>query len=343
MRAILKQVAGIDVAQNELVVCLARMREDLSTELFACKTFSNTPSGFSALVGWAVKHMDATVSLRYVMEATGVYHEAMAWYLAEQGLEVSIVLPSKISHYVRTLETKTITDKTAAQAIARFAVERTLQQWQPPKDLFERLRGLTRERGQIVEQTTMIKNQLHAEEKQARPLKTSVQRMKKRLMLLERQQKEILSEIKELLHLDQEVQELVEVMCSIPGVGLLTAATVLAETNGFDLIKSRRQLASYAGFDVQEKQSGTSVKGKARISKKGNRYLRKAMYLPALSLIRHDEGFKAFFNRLAEKHGIKMKAVVAVQRKLLELIYTLHKTKQPYCANYLQKSTAQAA
>ncbi len=103
----------------------------------------------------------------------------------------------------------------------------------------------------------------------------------------------------------------------------LTAATVLAETNGFELIRNKRQLTSYAGLDVKEKQSGTSVKGKPRISKKGNKYLRKAMHLPALAAIRNDERFKAIFVRLVSKHGIKMKAAVAVQRKLLEMIFIL--------------------
>ena len=94
-------------------------------------------------------------------------------------------------------------------------------------------------------------------------------------------------------------------------------------------------MASYAGLDVKEKQSGTSVKGKPRISKKGNRYLRKAMHLPALAAIRHDERFKAIFARLVGKHGIKMKAAVAVQRKLLEMIYTLYKTNKIYDPHYL--------
>src|SRR5258707_7475501 len=106
--------------------------------------------------------------------------------------------------------------------------------------------------------------------------------------------------------------------------------TLPVETNGFELIRNKRQLTSYAGFDVKERQSGTSVKGKPRISKKGNKYLRKAMHLPALTAIRHDGLFKAIFERLVAKHGIKMKAVVAVQRRLLEMIYTLFKTNQKY-------------
>lgn len=118
---------------------------------------------------------------------------------------------------------------------------------------------------------------------------------------------------------------------------MLTAVTVLAETNGFELIRNKRQLTSYAGLDVKEKQSGTSVKGKPRISKKGNRYLRKAMYLPALAAIRCDQRFKSVFARLVAKHGIKMKAAIAVQRKLLEMIFIIYRTNKPYEKDYFKK------
>ena len=163
---------------------------------------------------------------------------------------------------------------------------------------------------------------------EAEPHPSSINRIKKRIALLNKQEKEIQQEIAKMAKEDQEVSSSIEVIRSIPGVGLLTAVTVLAETNGFELIRNKRQLTSYAGFDVKEKQSGTSVRGKARISKRGNRYLRKAMHLPALAAIRHSDRFKGIFVRLVSKHGIKMKAAVAVQRKLTRNdLYYLQKPK----------------
>lgn len=334
---ILKQAVGIDVAQKELVVSIGRMQEDLSLEVYASKVLPNTPKGFVTLVSWVGKLTDPTLAVRYVMEATGVYHESLAYYLAGQGQAVSIVLPNKISNYMRTLEVKTITDKTAAEAIVRFGLERKLDNWQPPKDVFKKLRQLTREREQIIEERTMAKNQLHAEKTEAEPNKRSLKRMEERIQLLSKQEKEIKKEIAALISSDKQTAALVVIICSLPGVGLLTAAIVLSETNGFELIRNKRQLTSYAGLDVTEKQSGTSVKGKPKISKKGNKYLRKAMHLPALAAIRHDERFKAIFSRLAAKHGIKMKATVAVQRKLLEMIFTLATKKVSYDKTYLTK------
>lgn len=334
MRKIVKQAVGIDVAQDELVVCLGRMYDDWTPELHASKTFANSEKGFLSLVKWVSRLCDPSLRVRYVMEATGVYHEALAYFLDGRGLDLSIVLPNKISNYMRTLEVKTITDQTAAQAITRFALERKLDTWVRPKGLFKKLKQLSRERGQLVEERTVLKNQLHAEQAEAQPNKQSIARIKKRIALLDEQQKEIMQEIREWIKTDREVQQLTLLICSLPGVGLVTASILLAETNGFDLIRNKRQLTSYAGLDVKEKQSGTSVKAKPHISKKGNRHLRKAMHMPALAAIRHDERFKAVFARLVAKHGIKMKACVAVQRKLLEMVYVLYKTGKPYDKNF---------
>lgn len=337
MKRILKQSVGIDVAQKELVVQIGRLYEDLSTELYAYKCFANTAKGFILLVQWVSKLTEPTVSTRYVMEATGVYHESLACYLADHGYSVSIILPNKISNYFRTLSIKTITDKSASEAITFFGLERNLENWKRPKPVFKYLRQLTRERDQLVQERTMVKNQLHAEKTESDPNSSTLKRIKQRIDFLNKQERVIKEEIVTLSKKEKELKEELALLCTIPGIGTLTAATILAETNGFELVRNKRQLASYAGFDVQEKESGTSVKGKARISKKGNKNLRKAMHLPALTAIRHDQRFKAIFARLVSKHGIKMKAAVAVQRKLLELSYTIFKSGIAYNKNYLQE------
>lgn len=339
MRKIVKQVVGIDVAQKELVVSLGRMYDDWTPEMYASKTFQNTQEGFVKLVSWSQKLTDPSVELRFVMEATGVYHEALAYFLDENGHKLTIVLPSKISNYFKTLEVKSVTDKTAAEAITRFGLERKLDCWKKPQPVFRKLRQLTRERGQLIQTRTVTKNQLHAEQAEAEPGEKTIERLKKQIAFLNKQEQEINQEIQALIKADEQTSKSIKLISSPTGVGILTAATVLAETNGFELIRNRRQLASYAGYDVKEKQSGTSVKGKSRISKKGNKYLRKAMHMPALTAIRHDERFKAVYARLVAKHGIKMKAAVAVQRKLLELIFTIYKTGIAYDKNYLKKNS----
>lgn len=334
----LKQACGIDVAKDELVCTLGRLTASLTVELYARKSFTNTLSGFMALRAFVDKHTGAAPAVHYTMEATGCYHEELAYWLCDQRQQVSIVLPNKMAAYLRTLEVKTLTDHTCADGICRFTLERSLEPWQPPQGFYRHLRCLTRERGQIVEERTAVKNELHALEHGHAPLPGTLKRTRARVAFLDKQEAQVLEELKALVKGDSEVRQVVALLCSICGVGELTALAVLGETAGFNLIKNRRQLTSYAGLDVREKQSGTSVKGKPRISKRGNRHLRAALHFPALTAVRHDERFKAVYARLLARHGIKMKALVAVQRRLLELMYTVFKTKTPYDKHYLQKT-----
>ena len=341
MRKVVKQVAGIDVAQKELVVTLGRMLDDFSIELFSYKVFKNNDSGVKLLVDWVNKLTDYEVPVRYVMEATGVYHQKLAYYLVDNGCEISIVLPNKISNYIRTLELKTITDKSCSQAIAQFGLERKLDKWAKPKSIYKELQQLTRERDQIVQERSVIKNQIHAEKTESEPNQKSLERMQARLRFLNSQEKEIKADITDIVSKDSDLKQVINNITTIPGVGELTAVIVLAETNGFELIRNKSQLSSYAGLDVKEKQSGTSVKGKPRISKKGNRNLRKSMHLPSLTAVKWDENFKNIYARLISKNGIKMKALVAVQRKILELIYILFKNETVYDKEYITKNSAQ--
>ena len=337
---LLKQVVGIDVAQKELVVTLGRMQDDLTIDLQAYNVFKNTENGFLKLTNWVNKLTDKTVKARYVMEATGVYHQKFAYYLDEKQEDLSIVLPNKISNYMRTLDIKTITDKTCSEGIARFGLERKLENWTKPKDIYRILKQLTRERRQITDERTIVKNQLHAEETEAMPHLSSIERLKKRILFLNTLEKEIKNEIMSSVKEHKELMIDIENICTIPGVSVLTAATVIGETNGFELIRSKKQLTSYAGLDVKEKLSGTSVKGKPTISKRGNRYLRSCLHLPALSTIKWDDNFRDQYIRIVAKHGIKMKGCVAVQRKLLELIYVIYKNKIGYDKNYENKKNS---
>lgn len=342
MKKVLKQVVGIDVAQKELVSTLGRMYDDFSIELYSHRVFKNSEKGILSLLDWTKKQTIEESGVHFVMEATGVYHQRFAYYLDEHDYKLSIVLPNKICNYARTLDNKTITDKTSSEAIAQFGLERKLDLWHAPNQVYSELQQLTRERDQIVAERSTVKNQLHAETTQARPVENSVRRLKERIVFLNRQEREIKQDIDVIVERNEEVKNEIKNITTIPGVGKLTAVIALAETNGFELIRSKKQLTSYAGLDVKQKQSGTSVKGKPRISKKGNRSLRKAMYLPSLSAVKYDENFKGQFVRIVSKHGIKKKGLIAVQRKMLELIYTLFKNKTTYDKDYeTKKSSAQ--
>lgn len=340
MNVILKEVFGIDVANNELVISYGCLKSDLNIDIVAHKVVKNTETGFCTFLIWAKSQSSSSAPFRVVMEATGNYHQKFAYFLLEKGCEVSIVLPNKISNYQRTLQVKTITDKSMSECIARFGLERKLDLWQAPQAIFRSIQQLTRERNQLVDERSVIKNQKHAEELEAYPNAKTLERLQARIVFLNQQESEIKKELGSLIDSDAKLKDAVDKVCTIPGVGRLTVATVLGETNGFELVRKKRQLVSYCGYDVVEKTSGTSVKGKTRMSKKGNVHIRKAMHLPALSAIRHDINFRGFYKRLVEKSGVKMKGVVAVSRKLLELIFVLFTKNERYDLRYEENKAA---
>jgi transposase len=142
-------------------------------------------------------------------------------------------------------------------------------------------------------------------------------------------------QIKKSIEDDPELETRIKAICSIKGVGTITAATIVGETNGFALFNSKAQLVSYAGYDVVKEQSGTSLDSPGKISKKGNVNIRKALYFPAITAVKHDPLFNKMFKQVMDKTKIKMKGYVAVQRKLLVLIYTIYKSGQKFDPNYV--------
>ena len=192
---VIKQTVGVDVAQKELVCVVGVLLDDFSVSLKARKAFANNMSGFKAFLKWAKSFTEASLDLTAVLEATGVYHEKFVHWLVGQEQQVAIVLPNKISNYMRTLSIKTITDNTAAEAIAQFGLESKLETWTPPKPIFRKLKQLTRERDQTVCERVVVANQLHAENAEAFSNANSLKRLKARKALLHKQEKEIKKEI----------------------------------------------------------------------------------------------------------------------------------------------------
>lgn len=333
METNLEMCVGIDCAATEHEVCLSKMLPDKEVLKVASLTISNSKNGFVKLEKWMLKQR-LLKDTKIVLEATGVYHESLAMYLFDQGWNVSVVLPSMSKSFSKTLKQKSVNDKLSSYMLSIMGLEKKLDKWKKPDPLFRRLRNLTRERGQITAEQTAVKNQLHAESCGAWPDKSAIKRMKDRLKMMSKQVKEIEKELKLWIEKNPGLKKKVENITSIHGVGLITTVSVIAETDGFNLIRKAKQLVSFAGLDVIEKQSGTSVRGKSRISKKGNSYLRKALYFPAISAVKKEGPYKNLYTRIFDKSGIKMKGSVAVQRKILILMYILWKTDKKYDINY---------
>jgi transposase len=337
METRVKQSVGIDCGLKELVVAFGMENEKSDIRILSNTKFKNNPAGFRKLLVWSKKLNSQNGEVVYVIEATGVYHELVSLFLYEQNCKVSVVLPNRSKAFMKTLTVKTVDDKVSAQMLAQMGLEKKLDAWQPPQKIYNQLRQLTRERDQLIGEQTQVRNQLHAETKGAWPNNQSIKRAHQRIKFLSKQLNQIETEIAGILKEESWLKEKVDKICTIKGVGLITAVTIIAETNGFNLIRNKKQLVSYSGLDVIKKDSGETVRSKPRISRKGNKYIRKCLHYPALSAIRSADNMKALFKRLVSKHGIKMKAAVAVQRKLLELVYVLWKKDEIFDPQYNQK------
>lgn len=296
--------------------------------------FMNTPKGHEEFADWLDTKNPDGLKLTVVMEATGVYYEALAYALHERGFAVSVQLPNKIKHFVRSYNENSKTDEIDAVAIARFGLQRSkLRIWEPFSKMSRMLKLLSREYQQVDIKKSRAGSQLHSASKsKGGSAKTQV-RLTELITLLDRQKQSILEEMEELLSEDKELARGIEILTSIYGVANKTAFAIMGETDGFRLFKNRGQLIKYAGYDVVYKQSGTSVNRKTRISKRGNGLIRKALFFPSMEA-RKTGIFKEVYDRQYERSLCKMSALVAVQRKLLIIMYSLIKKDELYLEDY---------
>lgn len=335
---IMRQSIGIDCAKDEFVAAYCCSNDLRGSECKETRSFKNSKQGIARFMTWQGKLRAEGLALPMVMEATGVYHEQLACALYDDGQQVHVVLPNMAKAFSRSINLRSVDDGSSARTLALMGMERKLDAWEKPRELYSRMKHLTREREDIQQTLASSKNQLHAEETSAFTNPGTVKRLKGRIRFLTKQIREIETDLRSLINAEKDVKERIERVCTAPGIGWLTMAVLLAETNGFHHVRNQRQLTKYAGLDVEKQDSGTSVHKPGRLSKKGNRHIRKALHMPALSRIRSEAKSKEFFKRLVSKHGVKMKAVAAVQRKTLVLAYTLWKNNATYDQQY-QSST----
>lgn len=197
---------------------------------------------------------------------------------------------------------------------------------------------MTRQFEAYHQQRTSLLNQLHALDHSAFPIKLVTNSIKRMVKTLEKEMLQLENNIAKILKQDPVLYPRIKKVLSIKGVGLKTIAVLISETNGFVNIENQGQLVSYAGYDIIKHQSGQRI-GTSKISKKGNAHIRRAMHMPALSAVSHrTPQLFELHQRLILKGKKKMQAYVAVQRKLLILIWTLWKNNETFDPDYRQEN-----
>jgi len=312
---------GIDISKHHLHVALREHRQSGAEQCFA-----NTQRGHTQLVAWIQSH---AVTVECIcMEATGRYGEQIAHHLHENGYGVSIVTPSRTSHFARSLKNRHKTDFADARMLAQFAAERQPSPWKPPRTLLSNLRDLKRLLDNLIEDRTRIRNRLEGmpQTSPARPY------LEKQLQYLEKQITDVENDLEQHIDNDETLTQNCQLLTSINGIGAITARQLLAEIADWTAFDSAKELVAFAGLCPQHIQSGTM--NYSRLSKRGNARIRKTLYLPALTAMRYNPHLKRFADRLLAHGKAKMQVVVAVMRKLLVLAYAIIKSGIPYDPDY---------
>lgn len=339
METILKWSIGLDMGSKTFRCCLSSIDNKQNVKVKASRKFSNTAGGLQELLNWIRKHYkDQEAPLSIAMEATGVYYEQCALLLQREGFRVSVILPTKAKRYLQALGLKSKNDKIDAEGLARMGAEQQLAEWSAASPVMYNLRLLTRQHEDLQKSITSFGNQLHAIEHGMYRFGDIEKTYQQTLSSLQQFLKQVENAISESISQNEVLKKKVELLCSIKGVGELTATTIIAETNGFALFENQKQVESYAGYDVVENQSGDHL-GRTKISKKGNSHIRRILHMPSLNVVTYKvKPFVDLYERVYPKTNLKMKGYVAVQRKLLVMLYTLYRKNEKFDPEYNPKT-----
>jgi transposase len=293
------------------------------------RRFANMPTGITACLRWLAGFGGP---VRVGMEATGAYHLPLATALHGAGHTVFVCNPLSIARYSEAVLARTKTDPTDARRIARFCEAHELAPWSPASPAQQRLHALVSTRQALVRQIQQLRNRDGAAG--YTPCAELVAELQAPVLeALAAQIARIDRELADLATAEAEPGPQLRLLTSIPGLGLVTAATLLASLP-IDRLTNPRQVAAYVGLCPQERSSGSSIRGRARTGPLGPAHLRKALYMPALVAMRANPTLRAFADRLRRAGKRPKVIVVAVMRKLLLLAWAILRTGQPFSPTY---------
>lgn len=306
---------GIDVGKDSFDC-------EILGEKHAKKKFNNTVRGYEQLVAW-LRNRNVRKA-HACMEATGGYHDDLAYFLHDQGHRVSVINPAQISAFGKSELSRTKTDAADAALIARFCEAMNPPAWNPPTAQERRLRQLVRRRRALVEMRAQEQNR-----REAPGVENVQESISQMIEVFTDQIKRLDRQIAETIDGDDDLRGKRDLIESIDGIGPGTSATILGETPHIGEFRTAKALAAFAGVCPQERRSGTSVSS-AHMTRIGNRAIRQMLYMAALAAMRCNPVIQAFASRLRDRGKAPMQIIVAVMRKLMVLVFGVLKTGQPF-------------
>lgn len=319
---------GMDVAKAKLDCCLLL---DASGKR-KTKVVNNTKPGIADLLVWAAKQNVSTEALHVVMEGTGVYHEQAALALADAGVTVSIVNPAQVKDFGRGLAVRTKTDGVDSFVLARYGTLLKPAAWVPPAPEARMLQALLSRREAIAQDLQRERNRQEKADATDTPERIR-QSLADSIEFLIKQLAQLQQDIDQ--HIDKHpgLRDDMALLQSIPAVGPQVGGNLLSVMHSHDF-DSAEQLAAYLGLVPVERQSGSSVLGRSRLSKAGPARIRAVLYMAAVVATRYNPHVKAVYDRLLARGKSKMSALGAAMRKLVHLCFGVIKTRKPYQPDY---------
>jgi transposase len=311
-------ILGIDLAKLTFDATLVT-----TTGTQHYQAFPNTAEGFTQLQAWLNEH--GVTHLHACMEATNIYWEALATWLYAQGHTVSVVNPARIKGYAQATMQRNKTDKLDSAVIASFCATHHPTAWQPLSEAHRRLRALVRHREDLLQ--TQLQQQNRLRDTTDTLVQASLQAV---LDTIATQLEAVERSIKEHLAAHTELRTNLALLTTIVGIGVVTAAKLLAEFADIEQYESAKAAAADAGLTPAQFESGTSVRRRARLSKIGKAGIRAALYWPAITAMTRCPACKAYAERLAARGKPKKVIIGAVMRKLVHIIYGVLKHRTPY-------------
>jgi transposase len=327
-----REVLGIDVSKLKLDVAL------LINGKVKSKVVPNTADGHQALLEWLGKMKATLAALHVCMEATGVYHEAVATALHTAGLKVSVVNPSCIKGFGHGENIRNKNDEIDARLIARYCLSMHPEPWTPPPLEQRQLRAWTLRVQALKDIRQQEENRLEAHT--VAGMKDVAAHVREHLVWLDAEIKKLEKEIND--HIDGHplLKNDAQLIVSIPGIGMTTVARLLGHLGDIRRFDNAKAFAAFLGVTPKQRTSGSSLKGRTMISKTGNSSLRAALFMPSMVARRRNPILRQFADRLLAT-GMAKKAVIgAVTHKLTHLIYGVIRTGKPFDANYLRNGVA---
>ena len=317
---------GIDLSKlkfDAAVLCDGKTKD---------RVFANNIDGFEKFVAWLAPH--PLNDLHICMEGTGRFWEPLAEYLVARGFAVSVVNPLQIKGFADSELRRSKTDRIDARIISRFCKALVPAVWTPPSPQIKKMRDYQRHLDSLIEDRTRQINRFKSGELDD-CVKESIGRNLKHLgSEIEWFEKQI-----ELMIKDSEELSPARKIMTIIGVGQATAAKVIGELGSIDRFQRTREAEIFCGLAPRQYESGSSVRGKSKLSKRCNTRIRAALFMASLSGMRHNPQLRTFAERLRSKNKLGKVIVCAVARKLLRMIFAILRSGNDYDPTYCSMAT----